>query len=114
SALVGPGARRLVELEAVTKKRFFLEGKPETHLDHFVLLGEGKLADLAPAAPVSEDGELMLQLVEVDRYDAAAAVGKLAGLDVVVADAAAQVGKRIKVRIERVLDGRAYAVGMRK
>src|SRR5207253_3057152 len=56
----------------------------------------------------------MLQLVEVDRYDGAAAVGKLDGLDVVVADAASQVGKRIKVRIERVLDGRAYAVAIRK
>ncbi|HJU36457.1 MAG TPA: Rne/Rng family ribonuclease [Gaiellaceae bacterium] len=114
SALVGPGARRLVELEAVTKKRFFLEGKTDTHLDHFVVLGEGKLADLAPPAPVSEDAEVMLQLVEVDRYDGAAAVGKLDGLDVVVADAAAQVGKRIKVRVERVLDGRAYGVAMRK
>ena len=50
SALVGPGARRLVELEALTKKRFFLAGKPETHLDHFVVLSEGKLVDLAPPA----------------------------------------------------------------
>jgi ribonuclease G len=114
SALVGPGARRLVELEGLTKKRFFLEGKPETHLDHFVVVSEGKLADLAPAAPVGEDSELMLQLVEVDRYDAAAAVGKLDGLDIVVADAASLVGKRLKVRVERVLDGRAYAVAVRK
>jgi ribonuclease G len=114
SALVGPGARRLVELEALTKKRFFLEGKPQTHLDHFVVLSEGKLADLAPAAPVGEDSEVMLQLVEVDRYDAAAAVGKLDGLDIVVADVASMVGKRLKVRVERVLDGRAYAVAVRK
>jgi ribonuclease G len=114
SALVGPGARRLVELEALTKKRFFLEGKPETHLDHFVVVSEGKLADLAPAAPVGEDAESMLSLVEVDRYDASAAVGKLEGLDVVVADAASMVGKRVKVRVERVLDGRAYAVLIRK
>jgi ribonuclease G len=114
SALVGPGARRLIELEALTKKRFFLEGKPETHLDHFVVLSEGKLADLAPPAPVGEDAEIMLQLVEVDRYDGAAAVGKLDGLDVVVAEAASLVGKRIKVRVERVLDGRAYAVAIRK
>ncbi len=114
SALVGPGARRLVELEALTKKRFFLEGKPETHLDHFVVLSEGKLADLAPPAPVAEDAEVMLQLVEVDRYDGAAAVGKLDGLDIVVAEAATSVGKRIKVRVERVLDGRAYAVAIRK
>jgi ribonuclease G len=114
SVLVGPGARRLVELEALTKKRFFLEGKPGTHLDHLVVVSEGKLADLAPPAPVSEDAELMLQLVEVDRYDAAAAVGKHDGLDIVVADTASQVGKRLKVRVERVLDGRAYAVAMRK
>ncbi len=114
SALVGPGARRLLEFEALTKKRFFLEGKPETHLDHFVVLSEGKLADLAPPAPVGEDAEVTLHLVEVDRYDGAAAVGKLDGLDIVVADAASQVGKRIKVRIERVLDGRAYAVAIRK
>jgi len=114
SALVGPGARRLVELEALTKKRFFLDGKPETHLDHFVVLSEGKLADLAPPAPVGEDAEIMLQLVEVDRYDGAAAVGKLDGLDIVVADAASLVGKRVKVRVERVLDGRAYAVAVRK
>jgi ribonuclease E len=56
----------------------------------------------------------MLQLVEVDRYDGAAAVGKLDGLDIVVADTASQVGKRVKVRVERVLDGRAYAVAVRK
>jgi ribonuclease G len=114
SALVGPGARRLIELEALTKKRFFLEGKSETHLDHFVVVSEGKLVDLAPPAPVGEDAETMLQLVEVDRYDAAAAVGKLDGLDLVVADAASLVGKRVKVRVERVLDGRAYAVLVRK
>ena len=109
-----PGARRLVELEGLTKKRFFLEGKSETHLDHFVVLSEGKLADLAPPAPVGESAETMLQLVEVDRYDSAAAVGKLDGLDIVVADAASLVGKRVKVRVERVLDGRAYGVLMRK
>jgi ribonuclease G len=114
SALVGPGARRLIELEALTKKRFFLEGKPETHLDHLVVLSEGRLADLAPSAPVAENAEVMLQLVEVDRYDNAAAVGKVDGVDVVVADAASLVGKRLKVRIERVLDGRAYALATRK
>src|SRR6201987_2642030 len=114
SALVGPGARRLVELEALTKKRFFLEGKPQTHLDHFVVLSEGKLADLAPPAPGAADAEVMLQLVEVDRYDAAAAVGKHDGLDCVVADSATLVGKRVKARVERVLDGRAYAVLTRK
>jgi len=109
SALVGPGARRLIELEALTKRRFFLEGKPDMHLDHFVVLAEGKLADLTPPSPVAEGAELQIELVEVDRHDATAAVGKLDGVDVCVGDAAQLVGKRVKVRVERVLDGTAYA-----
>ena len=109
SALVGPGARRLIELEALTKRRFFLEGKPDMHLDHFVVLAEGKLADLTPPSPVAEGAEVQIELVEVDRHDATAAVGKLDGIDVCVGDAAQLVGKRVKVRVERVLDGTAYA-----
>jgi ribonuclease G len=109
SALIGPGARRLIELEALTKRRFFLEGKPDMHLDHFVVLAEGKLADLTPPSPVAEGAELQIELVEVDRHDATAAVGKLDGVDVCVGDAAQLVGKRVKVRVERVLDGTAYA-----
>jgi ribonuclease G len=109
AALVGPGARRLIELEALTKRRFFLEGKPDMHLDHFVVLAEGKLADLTPPSPVTEGAEIQIELVEVDRHDASAAVGKLEGIDVCVGGAAQLVGKRVKVRVERVLDGTAYA-----
>jgi len=108
AALIGPGAARLVELETLTKRRFFLEGKPDMHLDHFVVLGEGKLADLAPKAPVEEGAELQIELVEVDRHDASAGVGKLDGIDVCIGGAAELVGKRVRVRIERVLDGTAY------
>ena len=114
SALIGPGARRLIELEAMTKRRFFLEGKPDMHLDHFVVLEEGKLVDLTPPSPVAEDAELQLELGEVDRHDATAAVGKVDGIDIVVGDAAQLVGKRVKVRVERVLGGTAYASLTRK
>jgi ribonuclease G len=114
AALIGPGAARLRELEAMTKRRFFLEGKPDTHLDHFVVLAEGKLADLAPKAPFEEGAELQVELGEVDRHDGTAAVGKLDGFDVCVAEAASLVGKRVKVRIERVLDGVAYATLVRR
>jgi len=114
AAVVGPGARRLLELESLTKRKFFLEGKPDTHLDHFVVLGEGKLADLAPPSPVEEGAEVMLELVEVDRHDSSAGVGKVDGLDVVVADASSLVGKKQKVRVERVLDGTAYATLLRR
>ena len=114
STLIGPGARRLIELESLTKRRFFLEGKPGVHLDHFVVLAEGKLADLAPKAPVEEGAEVQIELVEVDRHDAGSAVGKLDGIDVCVGDAATLVGKKVKVRIERVLDGTAYATLVRR
>jgi len=114
SALIGPGARRLMELESLTKRRFFLTGKPDMHSDHFVVLGEGKLADLAPAAPVEEGAELMLELGEVDRHDGSAAVGKVDGFDVCVGDAASLVGKRVKVKVERVFGGVAYATLVRK
>jgi ribonuclease G len=114
AALIGPGAARLRELEAMTKRRFFLESKPDTHLDHFVVLAEGKLADLAPKAPFEEGAELQVELGEVDRHDGTAAVGKLDGFDVCVAEAASLVGKRVKVRIERVLDGVAYATLVRR
>src|SRR5207302_2802673 len=84
-------------------------GKPDMHLDHFVVLAEGKLADLTPPSPVVEGAEIQLELGEVDRHDATAAAGKLDGVDVVVGGAAQLVGKRVKVRVERVLDGTAYA-----
>ncbi len=109
AALIGPGAIRLQELEVMTKRRFFLAAKPDMHLDHFVVLAEGKLEDLAPVAPVAEDAELLVELVEVDRHDGSAAVGKVEGLDVCVGAAAGLVGKKVKVRIERVLEGTAYA-----
>jgi ribonuclease G len=107
--LVGPGASRLMAIEESTKRRFFLEAKPHTHLDHFLVLGEGKLADVAPHAPVEEGAELRLDLVEIGRHDVHAAIGKVDGLDVCVGDAAQLVGKKVKVRVERVLDGTAYA-----
>src|SRR5439155_20458719 len=82
--------------------------------DPFVVLGEGKLADLAPPAPVAEGAELQIELVEVDRHDGSAAVGKLDGIDVCVAGAAELVGKKVRVRVERVLDGVAYATLLRR
>jgi ribonuclease G len=108
SLLVGPGAERLVELEAQTRRRFYLVGKDEVHLDHFLVLAEGKRDDLAPAAPVEEGAEVELSLGEVGLHDPRAGVGKLDGTDVCVADAASLVGKKVKVRIERVLDAMAY------
>jgi ribonuclease G len=109
SMLLGPAASRLAELEAQTKRRFFLVPKERVHTDHLVVLAEGKLEDLAPKAPVEEGAQLQVQLVEVGLHDPSSAVAKVDGYDVCVAGAAGLVGKKVKVRIERALDGAAYA-----
>src|SRR5438105_3720728 len=109
SVLIGPGAGRLAQIEEQTKRRFLIEAKDDVHVDHFLVLAEGTLEELRPEAPALEGTDAELKLVEVGRYDPAAGVGKLDGLDVAVADAAPMVGKKVKVRIERVLDGTAYA-----
>jgi ribonuclease G len=107
--LVGPGAARLVELEKQTRRRFYLVGKDDTHLDHFVVLQEGKREDLVPPAPVAEGAKVQVSLGEVGLHDPEAGVGKVEGFAVSVAGAAKLVGKKVNVQIERVLDGVAYA-----
>jgi len=107
--LIGPGASRLAELEAQSRRRFFLAATEGAPIDHFEVLGEGKLEDLAPKGPFEEGAELELKLVEVGLYDPTSGVGKLDGHQVSVAGASHLVGKKVKVRVERVLDGNAYA-----
>src|SRR5207248_8458753 len=92
----------------------YLVGKEGVHVDHFLVLAEGKRDDLAVAAPVEEGAEMELSLGEVGFHDRRAAIGKLDGFDVCVADAAPLVGKKVRVRVERVLDGTAYATLMRR
>jgi ribonuclease G len=109
SLLIGPGASRLAELEKQTRRRLYLEPKEDVHLDHFLVLAEGKRDELAPKAPVAEGAKIELKLVEVGLHDPQAGVGKVDDFDVCVADAAKLVGKKVDVEIERVLNGTAYA-----
>src|SRR5207247_5944380 len=109
SLLLGPAASRLVELEAQTKRRFLLVPKEHVHTDHFVVLAEGKLEELAPKAPVEEGAQLQVQLVEVGLHDPSSAVGKVDGYDVCVAGASGLVGKEDRVRDERARADAAYA-----
>jgi len=111
--LIGPGAARLAELEEQTRRRFYLVPKEDVHLDHFLVLAEGKRDELAPQAPVEEGAKIDVKLVEVGLHDPDAGVGKLDGVDVCVAGAAKLVGKTVKVQVERVLDGTAYATLVR-
>ena len=88
SLLAGPGGKRLEEIEAAARRRFFLvaaeSANGHVHLDHFEVLEQGKLETLTPKAPVKEGATVELKLVEVGLYDPAAGVGKVDGWDVVV------------------------------
>jgi ribonuclease G len=112
SLLLGKGGTRLAEIEEASKKRFFLVPKEGVHTDHAAVLAEGKLVDLQPPSPIAEGTQIDLKLVELDKHDAGSAVGKADGIDVVVGGAAKLVGKKAKVRVERVLDGVAYATAL--
>ena len=109
--LAGPGGERLSALEDTTRRRFFLvPAEGHAHADHFEVLAEGRRDDLAPQTSITEGTEVEVKLVEIGLHDGTAAVGKLDGLDVVVADAAKLVGKKAKVTIGRVLEGQAFAM----
>jgi ribonuclease G len=112
--LIGPGAARLVELEEETRRRFYLVPKEDVHLDHFLVLAEGKREELAPDGPVADGAKIDVKLVEVGLHDGDAGVGKLDGINVCVAGAAKLVGKTVKAQVERVLDGTAYATLVRR
>jgi ribonuclease G len=118
SILVGPGASRLQSIEEETKRRFLLVARDDVPVGHFEVLGKGTYETLVGDDERSklEGKTVELKLGEVGRYDVHAATGKLDGMTVCVGDAAKQVGKTTKVRIDRVLDGVAYAtlVGGRK
>jgi ribonuclease G len=107
--VAGPAGSRLREIEEMTKRRFFLVGKPDEHLDHFRVLAQGTLEKVAPESPVQDGQELDLSLGEVGLYDAHAGVAKLDGIEIYVADAAKLVGKKVKARITLVTEGMAWA-----
>jgi ribonuclease G len=109
SILIGPGASRLAAIEEHTRRRFLIEDREDVPADHFEVLDKGPLERLAPKRPVQEGASLELKLVEVGLHDLEAGVGKLDGYTICVGGASSLVGKKAKVRIERVLDGTAYA-----
>jgi predicted RNA-binding protein with TRAM domain len=107
--LIGSGAKRLQELEAAVNRRLVLEGREDVPLEHVAVIGHGSLEKIVPEPALPEGSELTVKLVEVGRYDVGAGVGVHKGVTVAVADAAKLVGKRPKVRVERVLGDTAYA-----
>jgi ribonuclease G len=112
--VIGPGASRLMAIEEDTKRRFLLVSRDDVPVGHFEVLGKGTLESLAGESPVAEGKQVDLKLGEVGLHDVKAGVGKLDGLTVCVGGASELVGKKAKVRIERVLDGTAYATLVRR
>jgi ribonuclease G len=109
SLLIGPGAARLADIEQETKRRFLVESREDAATNHFEVLGKGTFESLAPEGSSREGKQFELKLVEVALHDVNAGVGKLDGLAVCVGGGAKLVGKKAKVRIERVVNGTAYA-----
>jgi ribonuclease G len=107
--LIGPGAERLQQIEAATKRVFLPEGKEGVPLDHFAVLDKGTVEKLQPQSQYKEGQEIEVKLGEIALHDPEAAVGKLDGYEVNVGGAAKLVGKKVKVRVARVLDGTMYA-----
>jgi predicted RNA-binding protein with TRAM domain len=103
-------------IEEDTKRRFLLVSRDGVAVDHFEVLGKGTLESLVgdEKPPVAEGKQVDLKLGEVGRHDVHAGIGKLDGLTICVGDAAGLIGKTAKVRIERVLDGTAYATLVRR
>jgi predicted RNA-binding protein with TRAM domain len=107
--LIGPGAEGLKEIERITKRTFLLEGEDGTPLDHFTVLDKGTVEKLMPESPFKEGQQLDVKLGEVGLHDSDAGMGKLDGYEVCVGGAARLVGKKVKIRVERVMDGTVYA-----
>jgi ribonuclease G len=108
--LVGPAGSRLAEIERETGKRFAFEARDDLPPDHLVVLREGTAAQIEPTAlPVAAGAEVELELSEVHRQHPEDAIGRLDGYVVSVAGAAALVGTRARVRIERATRTAAYA-----
>jgi len=106
--LAGPGASRLRAIEEEAKRRFWLVTRKDVSADHFVVLAQGSRQKLAPEAKFAEGDEKRIELGEIGLYDPSAGVGRVDGSPIVVGKAAGLVGKRVRVRVERILDGVAY------
>jgi ribonuclease G len=111
SLLAGPGGSRLAAIEAASKRRFFFVAAENghVHLDHFEVLEQGKLETLRPESPLQDGQSIDLKLVEVGLYDVGAGVAKVDGVDVIVANAAKLVGKKVHATVGCVLEGMAFA-----
>jgi ribonuclease G len=110
--LVGPGGSRLAELEKETGRQLAFKGRQRAPHDHFVVLEEGKPAEVKSqaAAPVERGQELEVELEEAHLHAEADAIARLDGYVITVTGAAGHVGEKVDIRIEDVGKTSARAV----
>ena len=109
--MLGPGGRRLEELERETGKHFSIVARDDVPRERCESLKHGAVKEiLEDAIPVEVGQELEVDLAEPHMYQAADAVALLdGGYRLVVAGAGPYLGERHTVKVERVgrLEGHA-------
>jgi ribonuclease G len=109
--LVGPGGSRLADLEKETGRRLAFKGRQRAPHDHFVVLTEGKSAELEEqAAPVERGQELEVELEEAHLHAETDAIARLDGYVITVVGGAERVGDKVAIRIDDVGRTSAHAV----
>jgi len=97
----GDGARELQALEAETGRWFHFEGSEGLPLEHLVVTQTGARADIEEqAVPFRAGEEVYVDIVEPHMYDPDAAVAKVDGYLITVANGLAFVGEKKLVRVE--------------
>jgi ribonuclease G len=105
------GARELQALEAETGRWFHFEGSEGLPLDHLAVIETGTRAEIEErAVPFRAGEEVHVDIVEPHMYDPDAAVAKIDGYLITVADGLAFVGEKKLVRIEEAGRTAASAV----
>jgi ribonuclease G len=107
----GDGARELHGLEDETARWFHFEGSEGLPLDHMAIVDTGTRDEIEErAVPFRAGEEVHVDIVEPHMYDPDAAVAKIDGYLITVADGLAFVGEKKLVRIEEA--GRTSAAAV--
>ena len=103
SEFTSHGSRVLHALEEQTGKSFLFEGSEGLALDHFAITFEGTREEVEERAlPFRQGDEVLVEIVEPHMYDVDDAVAKIDGYIISIAGAAAHVGEKRMVRIDKV------------
>jgi ribonuclease G len=103
SEFTAHGSRVLQALEESTGKSFLFEGSEGLDLDHFAITFMGTREEVEERAlPFRQGDEVLVEIVEPHMYDVDDAVAKIDGYVISVAGAAAHVGEKRMVRVDKV------------